>query len=454
MTRVPLFRRLALVLMLAAANGALASSHREAPLISNDPAADGTDLFAWKQGSNLVLVADYYPLNRPAGGPNFYLFDDNVTYQIKIDTDGNGTPDVAYKFRFKTEIVRSQLPTVKKEDGLNAYKDSILFAFAGVKSATDPNILRRQTYTLTKVTYHGDDQVSETIVRNAPVGLPNIGKLTTPGYPQDDHYSTTSLDPITASAVKTGEGAFSRYKAFAGQRDDPFFVDLGRVFDFLALDSGEPEDYLAGFNVLSLVIEVPLSEFGSNTNLGIWTTASRPKVTVRRNDGTVEGKDGWVQVSRLGNPLINEVVVPMKFKDRFNASRPEDDLEDDVLVAIVTTPELPVLLQARHFIADVPPPPRLDLVKLFVRGSGEMLHIDTTKESAFPNGRRLPDDVTDLALQVMGGLLYTNSDGGTLRPDGGTWASQVTGLGDGVPANDRPFLDVFPYLAPPHSGNP
>lgn len=442
--------RLAPLLALVTASGALASSHREAPLISNDPAADATDVFAWKQGSNLVLVADYYPLNLPSGGPNFYLFDDTVNYQIKIDTNGDGEPDLAYKFRFKTEIARSPLPTVKKDAGYNAYKDSFLFAFAGVNSATDPNILRRQTYTLTKVTDHGD----ETILRNAPVGPPNIGKLTTPGYPQDDHYSTTSLDPITASAVKTGEGAFSRYKVFAGQRDDPFFVDLGKTFDFLAYGTGTPRDYLAGFNVLSLVIEVPLSEFGNTTNLGIWTTASRPKVTVRSNNGTVEGRDGWVQVSRLGNPLINEVVVPMKFKDRFNASRPEDDLDDDTLVAIVTTPELPVLMQAKGFIADVPPPPRLDLVKLFVRSSGEMLHIDTTRESAFPNGRRLADDVTDLALQVMGGLLFTNPDGGTLRPDGGTWAGQVAGLGDGVNANDRPFLEVFPYLAPPHSGNP
>jgi len=452
-SRSPL-RVLVLCLSLLAGD-AWASSHREAPLISNDPAADGTDLYAWKQGANLVLVANYSPIGIPYGGPNYYLFDDNVLYEIQIDQTGDGAPDIRYQFRFRTQLRQSALPTVSNSAGYNAYKDSFLYAFAGVRSATAPEVLRYQTYTLTRISSGGQQQV---IVRDAPVAPNNVGRLTTPGYPQTD--GTTALDPITQSAIQSGTGTASAYKVFAGPRDDPFFVNLSKTFDFLNYDGQPNQDDLAGLNVLSLVIEAPLTEF-SSPHLGIWTTASRPRVTTRRADGGVDSSGAWVQVSRLGNPLVNEVVIPTKFKDLFNASKPQNDLKTPTLVAIVTNPELPQLLQAKGFIPLAPPAPRTDLVALFTRNTngastGEMLHIDTSKSSAFPNGRQLTDDVTDVALRAVGGAFFTTfADGGPATlPDGGTFAAAAANLGDGVSANDVPFLAVFPYLAPPHSGDP
>ncbi|MFY1825284.1 DUF4331 domain-containing protein [Myxococcus fulvus] len=456
MSAPALASRLVVVSLLCSASLTWASSHREAPLISNDPAADGTDMYAWKQGTNLVLVANYYPIGIPYGGPNYYLFDDNVLYEIQIDQTGDGAPDVRYQFRFRTQIRPSPLPSVGTVAGYTPYRDSFLYAFAGVKNATSPEILRYQTYTLTKLA-GGSQQV---ILKDAPVAPNNVGRLTTPGYPQAT--ATTAVDPITQSAILGGgTGAAAKYKVFAGPRDDPFFVNLSKTFDFLDY-SGQPNrDDLAGLNVLSMVLEVPLTEF-SSPHLGIWTTASRPKHTTRRPDGGVDTQGGWVQVSRLGNPLVNEVVVPMKFKDFFNASKPQNDLSTPTIVAIVTNPELPQLLQAKGFIPLAPPAPRTDLATLFTRDtqgrpSGEMLHINTGVDTAFPNGRRLTDDVTDIALRAVGGAFYTTfADGGpaTLPDGGGTFAAAASGLGDGVNANDKAFLTTFPYLAAPHSGNP
>ncbi|QSQ15520.1 DUF4331 domain-containing protein [Myxococcus landrumensis] len=452
---LPAWRLLAVQLLLTSTL-AVASSHREAPLISNDPAADGTDLYAWKQGTSLVLVANYYPIGIPYGGPNYYLFDDNVLYEIQIDQSGDGAPDIRYQFRFRTQIRRSPLPSAGVVAGYDAFKDSFLYAFAGVKTATAPEILRYQTYTLTKVAGAGAQQV---IVKDAPVAPDNVGRLTTPAYPQTE--GSTTLDAITSSAIQTGLGAASKYKVFAGPRDDPFFVNLSKTFDFLDYSGKPNRDDLAGLNVMSLVIELPLTEF-SSPHLGIWTTASRPRVTTRRPDGAVEASGAWVQVSRLGNPLVNEVVVPMKFKDFFNASRPQNDLATPTIVAIINNPELPQLLQAKGFIPLAPPAPRTDLVALFTRNTqgkatGEMLHINTGTDSTFPNGRLLTDDVTDVALKAVGGAFFTTfTDGGpaTLPDGGGTFASAASTLGDGVAANDVPFLTTFPYLAPPHSGNP
>ncbi|NTX62539.1 DUF4331 domain-containing protein [Myxococcus sp. CA051A] len=450
----PAWHLLAVPLFLAA-SVAVASSHREAPLISNDPAADGTDMYAWKQGGNLVLVANYYPIGIPYGGPNYYLFDDNVLYEIQVDQSGDGAPDVRFQFRFRTQIRPSPLPSVGVVAGYNAYKDSFLYAFAGVKTATAPEILRYQTYTLTKVV-GGSQQV---IIRDAPVAPNNVGRLTTPAYPQTAGASV--LDPITQSAIQTGLGTAAKYKIFAGPRDDPFFVNLSKTFDFLNYDGKPNRDDLAGLNVLSLVIELPLTEF-SSPHLGIWTTSSRPKVTTRRTDGGVDTSGSWVQVSRLGNPLVNEVVVPMKFKDFFNASKPQNDLSTPAIVAIISNPELPQLLQAKGFIPLAPPAPRTDLATIFTRNTqgkptGEMLHINTGTDSTFPNGRLLTDDVTDVALKAVGGAFFTTfADGGpAILPDGGgTFAAAAAGLSDGVAANDKAFLTTFPYLAPPHSGDP
>jgi hypothetical protein len=469
------------VLVCLAAGAALASSHREAPLIANDPPADATDLYAWRHDvggtPNVVLVANYSPLEAPDGGPNFYAFGDHVLYEIKVDNDGDGVADVTYQFRFQTTLKKSPLQVPPASPG-----DSFLIAFAPVAAASSStgsygNLLQQQTYSVTRVNKDGT-----TTVMGSGIAVPpdNIGTLTTPGY-----------SALAQAAVHDLGGGRT---VFAGQRDDPFFVNLHQTFDFLNYPADGKDD-LAGFNVLSIVLEVPATDLfpaGSPAltpnactgvancpyRLGIWTTASRQKVRVKRADGTEDGHGPWVQVSRLGNPLINEVIVPLKFKNFFNGSQPKDDLAH--FGAVVLDPELPYLLQAKGFIPKVPPAPRTDLVAALAAekldasgkptGVAETLHLDVSvvptdgtgsysilgalggDPAGFPNGRRLADDVTDIALQVVGGAAY-QLFGAQDAGDATDYATPASGLSDGVSANDVAFQSVFPFEADPHPGD-
>lgn len=479
------FTRVVAAMALFASGAALASSHREAPLIANDPAADGTDLYAWRHDvngtSNVVLVANYYPLEVPSGGPNYYYFDDHVLYEIKVDNDGDGVADVTYQFRFTTTIKKSPLQVPPASPG-----DSFLIAFAPVTAASSStgdygNLLRQQSYSVTRVNKDGTTTAMGT---NIVVPPNNIGVLTTPSY--------HSLAQAAVHDLGSGR------TVFAGSRDDPFFVDLHRTFDFLNYTgSATPGDDLAGYNVLSIVLEVPATDLlksgtaalTSTTTctgtascpyrLGIWTTSSRRKLMVRRTDGTLDAHGPWVQVSRLGNPLINEVIVPLKYKDFFNASQPKDDLKN--FGPVVLDPELPYLLKAKGLITNVPPAPRTDLVKAVAAeqldASGnptkvaETLHLDVSvpptdgtasystmgalgKDPAgFPNGRRLADDVTDIELKVVGGAVY-KAFGAQSSTDTTDYATQTGGLSDGVNSNDVSFQTTFPYVADPHPGDP
>lgn len=489
---------------------ALASSHREAPSIANDPAADATDLYAWRNGATassatVTLIANYYPIGVPFGGPNYYLFDDSVLYEIKIDNNGDSIPDVVYQFRFKTDPVKqSQLPSLLP----GAPADSFLNMFAPVThSKDDANLLRQQTYSVTRITSAGTNVIGSRL----PVIPWPVGHVTTPSYESvivADGLSKSVLGPI---------------KAFAGPRADPFFVDLHRTFDFLDYKpsscnatSGctqgtgvvQARDDLSFNNlvapgspsglyldVMSIAIEVPVADllpagttltnsatgegfacrgpgtYSCRTTLGIWTTASRQKATIRRSNGTTEGHGPWVQISRLGNPLINEVAVPLKFKDYFNGSQPANDAATFTAAGLLPSGkfELPYLLQAKGFIPKAPPAPRTDIL-LALATPSETLHLDVSvppsaspnrlgalanpaDPAGFPNGRRLIDDVTDIALKVFGGALY-QALGAQQSGDTTDYATPSMILGDGVDSSGQTFLGTFPYEASPTLGNP
>ena len=406
---------------------ATASSHREAPLISGTPQYDGTDLYAFRSPDaqkTVTLVANWLPFEEPAGGPNFYSFATDAQYDIHVDNNADAKPDVTFRWTFKDHYVT---------------KDTFLAATGPVTSLADKDLNYYQTYRLVRINKAGNTKV---IVKKKRVAPSNIGKASMPNYAALRKQATTS--PV------------KNVKSFAGQAEDPFFLDL-RVFDLLyGGDLSEAgDDTLAGFNVQSVALQVPQRWVAKNQNarknpvIGTWTTTQKK---------STNGK--YVQVSRLGNPLVNEVVIPLKLKDGFNASKPTDDV---AALKYVTNPELPKLIEAVYGI-DAPKTPRNDLVSVFLTGveglnkakgkvtPSEQLRLNmstpVTAEpnrlgviggdtQGFPNGRRLGDDVIDIALQVVEGELVGSAND----------------LGDGVNANDAAFSNSFPYLALPASGS-
>ncbi|MES2748972.1 MAG: DUF4331 domain-containing protein [Patescibacteria group bacterium] len=448
-----------------------ASSHREAPMISGDPKADATDLFAFVSPDNAktaTIIANYLPFQEPGGGPNFYSFDDNVLYEIKIDNDGDAKEDIAYQFRFTTTINN---------------KNTFLYNTGAITALNDPDFNVRQKYTVTKVAYD-DKGKSKSIVigDNVPVPPSNVGPKSTPDYKKLQDMAITPLS--------------SGGKVFAGQSDDPFFVDLGGLFDLLTIrklpgNDGGGVDGLKGYNVQSIAIQVPITELSKdgkvptqveadNAVVGVWTTSSRQAMNVLRNAKDKDPKHNkdkgdWVQVSRLGAPLVNEVVIPLGDKDVWNASKPSDDAQ---FAQYVANPELGNLLKALYNI-QVPPQgafgtdkQRDDLIAIFLTGIPGLTKTATVTPSeqlrlnlavaptvtpnslgvvagdnqGYPNGRRLADDVTDISIKAVAGAAYP-----LFHPEfnADPLAAQ---LGDGVDKNDAEFRTTFPYLALPWSG--
>lgn len=463
------------LLMGGALSPARASSHREAPLIIGDPLADNTDVYAFRSTESgragfVTLISNFIPFQEPSGGPHFYLFDDNVLYEIKIDNTGDGVEDVTYQFRFTTQ--RRNPDTVLGQAAPNQ-------AVAGtggieplITSLDDPDYNEPQIYTVTRL--RRSDR-SVTVLGSGLLTPPsNIGERTTPNY--------AALAQQAVHDISNGG------RVFAGQRDEGFYIDVGAIFDTLNLrsitDTGGV-DSTSGFNVSSIAIEVPIQELTKTGSvpasptadgavIGVWSTASRRSTTVIRPNGRRLDTGPFRQVSRLGNPLVNEVVIPLKLKDEFNRSTPADDSK---FAPFVVDPQLAVLLKA-VFGIDIPPPPRDDLVAIFATGipagspaganyttflsdgkPHEMLRLNVAIPPAsnpsrlgllggdvagFPNGRRVGDDVTDIALRAMaGGTPFTPS----------TNKAPNNALGDGVAQNDVPYLNAFPYLGTPHTGN-
>ena len=439
-------------------DSAVASSHREAPVIADDPAADNTDLYAFRspdRPDTVTIVANYIPLEEPAGGPNFAKFDDSVLYELKIDSDGDAAEDISYQFRFKTTVGNG---------------NTFLYNTGQITSLADPDLNVRQTYTVTRVTRKAKAEELGAGLLTPPV---NIGPRSTPGY-----------DALTAAAVQDLPGGI---KVFAGQRDDPFFVDLGSVFDLaglrpfnaahlipLGMEAGV--DGVAGFNTHTIAIQVPIDQLVKipNTPIRIYASASRQKIRVLEQDGTSSSEGPWVQVSRLGNPLINEVVIPLGQKDLWNRSEPEDDAD---FASSYTDPEVPVLVNLLYpGLPDVPTTGRADLVAVLLTGvpglnftgstQADLLRLNTAippsgpvgtgnrlgvlagEFAGSPNGRRLEDDVTDIEVRALGcgyGDILAGALGLCNLPGNNT-------LGDGVDANEKTFSTTFPYLASPHQG--
>jgi len=410
-----------------------ASSHREAPLISQDPQADGTDVFAFvspDRPDTVTFVTSWIPFENPAGGPNFYRFGDNVLYEIKIDNTGDAVEDITYQFRFTSQTRNP---------------NTFLYNTGPIRALDDPNRNFFQTYTLTRLNAAGQ----ATLTAGPMLTMPdNVGQASTPNY-----------GGFGSGIYGYNEIAGGTGLVFAGQSDDPFFLDL-RVFDLLygANLSEAGTDSLAGFNVHTIALQVPKAALrGSSSIIGVWATSSRPALTTRAS-GSETTSGAFVQVSRQGAPLVNEVVIPVGQKDRWNGSRPVDDGQ---FAPFVLDPELARLLQAIYGIA-APATPRTDLVAAFLTGvpglnqppnvrASEMLRLNTDvlpsarphrlgvvggDPAGFPNGRRLSDDVLDVAVQAMIGVL----------------TGVRTTLGDGVDANDVPFRSTFPYVGVPHSG--
>ncbi|MEU3462967.1 DUF4331 domain-containing protein [Streptomyces sp. NPDC006733] len=406
---------------------ALASSHREAPLISGQPRYDNTDVYAFvspDKPATTTLVANWIPFEDPAGGPNFYQFAQDAQYDLHIDSTGDGQSELIYRWTFKDHI-RSQ--------------HTFLYNTGVVTSLDDADLNFSQTYDLNLLKFKDGRLIgNQRLTKDAPVAPSNVGRASMP------HYSTLRDQAVRRLADDS--------TSFAGQADDPFFVDL-RVFDLLYGGnlSETGQDTLKGYNVNSVALQVPSATLGATADrpiLGIWSTTQRQ---------TASG--GWAQISRLGMPLVNEVVIPLKDKDRFNASTPWEDAQ---FARSVTHPELPRLLQKIYNIP-APAEPRNDLVQVFLTGvpglnqppgvrAGEELRLNTSISPArqpkrlgvldgdnagFPNGRRLSDDVLDISLQVVAGELV----------------GAKNELGDGVDANDQMFGGTFPYLALPTSGS-
>ena len=448
------------------------SSHREAPAISKDPVADSADLYAFVTPNDTVtIIANYVPAEFAAGGPNFYEFGDDVLYEINIDNDADGVAEIKYQFSFTTQVINP---------------DTFLYNTGPIDSLTSPNWNRRQTYTVTRVVVStGATHVSDQL----PCPPCFVGRRSNPNY-----------DDVAASAVMTLAGG---EKVFAGQRADPFFVDLGSIFDLGALRpfqdahliplsgvSNDGRDALRKSNVHTIALQVPITALTSDGSrptdpmsqtavIGVWTAASRQKGSLLSGEGSSTAVGPWVQVSRLGNPLFNEVIVPMGDKDNWNAVTPDQDAQ---FAKYVAQPELAKLLPVLYpgvfpnlkaYTKD-----RADLSAILMTGipagvvpgfqnftwttQADMLRLNVAigpaatenhlglvagDPAGFPNGRRLLDDVVTIELRAVAGLTIPLVDP-SFTPDDATSAIQDGSFNP----SERITLPSFPYVGPPHSG--
>ena len=430
------------------------SSHREAPLTSADPTADDTDVYAFTAKDApgmLTVVANWVPFEDPAGGPNFYRFDDRARYYINIDNTGDGDYDVRYRFDFRTKFNNR----------------NFLHSLTPVTRLNDPQLFQREAYELVRETYNsrGRRTSARSLGNRFRVAPSNVGPKTMPDY-----------ESLANSAIRSLSGGG---KVFAGQRDDAFFIALDRVFDSINLDGigtgnmGGGIDNVAGYGVQTIVLQVPEARVtrnrkavsgptASNATVGVWASTERRRLQVTNNGSgrsRAERRSGWVQVSRLANPLVNELFVPQSLKDKYNRTQPSDDLKNFGRFALN-----PFLAGAFNQLLQlgVRTRGRTDIVRALFTGTPGVNQIsknpaaaDTLKinmgvppsetenrfgviggdMAGFPNGRRLADDAVDIALRVVGGFLLPPERGGKKMP-----------LGDGVDVNDQPFLPVFPYV--------
>jgi hypothetical protein len=448
------------------------SSHREAPEISKDPVADSTDTYAFvtpNAPSTVTMITNYIPLQNPAGGPNFFEFGDDVSYKINVDNNGDGVADVVYEFRFTTTV---------------GNPDTFLYNTGPIGSLTDPNWNRRQVYSVTRTNSKGTRVLGE----NLACPPCNIGPRSTPRYAR---LAKDAVHRLQAGKVHV----------FAGQRLDGFYVDLGSVFDLADLrpfqhlhliPTGDAPgvDGLKSYNVHTIALTVPISDLTvdgttptdysqPNAVIGVWASASRQMALVRNPGGADTSTGPWVQVSRLGNPLVNEALIPMSKKDLWNSLGPDTDAQFDEYVA---QPELarliPILYPGVFPNLAAYTNDRADLEAILVTGIPNGIiggfqnftgptHADELRLNVaippssnpnimgilggdlagYPNGRRVFDDVFTIELQAIAGATIPLVDP-SFTPDGAV--SVVT---DGVtPPGNVTYSSTFPFLDVPKSG--
>ncbi len=472
MKRVSVMSALAALGILSFTGVAAASSHREAPSIAADPAADNTDTYAFVSGTNLVVVANYIGLELPEGGPNWAKFSDDVRYEIHIARGPTSLADaLTYQIQFTTAApVKQALGAPLPAPG--AGKGTEFFAQLTGSGAFG------QTYTVTQLT----NGANPTVITTAPVPVPwpNVGPETnavaySPALPTtagayEAHWVNGGTGP--AIGALTGGGS-----VFAGPRDDPFWVDLGAIFDLAQLrpvaNAGvAARDSIAYTNVHAIVLQIPLTvanggapivTSGATTaqadaqTVGVWASASRRKSTIRRRSGADSSYGPWIQVSRLGLPLINEAVIGVQDKDFFNHLTPADDLGNFagyILNPIIVRDAQAVGLYVPSVLdaagcdnamggADLLSN-RMDIVGVInlapshtITSIGDLIRVDLGLPSGFPNGRTLTDPTTDV---VLGLALCGAANAGAL----------VGAVGPG--ANEVAFEATFPFLAPPWEG--
>jgi len=446
-----------------------ASSHREAPLISLDPVADATDLYSFvspERPDTVTFITNWIPFEVPASGPNWYRFGDDVLYEIHIDNVGDAQDHIAFQFRFQSKVLNG-----------NTFQ-----AISGpVESLNDPDYNLRQSMTVTRLDAPADGSCknkplancatakSTLIGKDIPVTPPNVGPSSFPSY---SAVAAMGITPLS-----------NGIKAFAGPRADSFFADIGSLFDLLTIrdfpgnKGGTGVDSFAGFNVHTISLQIPIKQLTKDgtqpTNpkdgaavLGSWTTSSRRTTQVISNGQAPVTSGNWVQIQRLGMPLVNEAVVPLALKDAFNGLYPWQDATIPAVVNVITHSEAADLLH-KVYNLNTPPAPRNDILTVFATGvpglnqppgvvPSEQLRLNVAippsnnpkrlgvlaKDNAgFPNGRRLNDDIVDITLRVVAGVLV---EGYNVEPN--------NQLGDGVNKPFRPLMDEFPYQPASFSG--
>jgi Domain of unknown function (DUF4331) len=446
------------------------SSHREAPEMAKDPVADSTDVYAFvspDRPNTVTLIANYIPFQAPDGGPNFNEFGDDVAYDINISNKGKGEADIVYRFHFSTRVRDPK---------------TFLYNTGPISNIHDTTWNRPQFYSLTRIK-NGKKKV---LAEHLPCPPVNIGPRSTPNY----HH-------LAAQAVHT----VGRRRVFAGQRADAFHVDLGSVFDLGALRPFQHlhlipmadtagRNSLQGFNVHSLVLQVPISEVSragdvphkpeqAKSVIGVWSSASRRKSRMfDKQKGAYVGHGPWEQVSRLGNPLFNEVITPMAHKDAWNARAPKGDA---LFAKYVNHPELARLLPVLY--PDVFPhlaayhKTRADLNAILLTGipngivpgfqnftgtvESDMLRLNLAippthspnsmgllggDAAGFPNGRRVGDDVVAIELRAVAGVTIPLVDP-SFTPDGAAGL-----LTDGTTDTNGGTKATFPFLGDPGGG--
>jgi hypothetical protein len=498
MPRRQSFVGLAMCLLLITPPGVFASSHREAPITALDHAADITDFYAfvsYDHPDRVTFIMNVDPFLEPSNGPNYFPFDPNVLYQIKIDNDHDAYADVTFNIKFETQIRAPQLFVgfAGAGNGIAAPKNSpapvapgtaiVPPAITSLDGAGAAGLSLRQTYTVTM--YRGSKQIPLNPVSGSTLyAVPtNIGPRTMPNY-----------EALAMQGIYTVAGDRGDIRVFAGTVADPFFIDLGAAFDSFnfrtaagggVLTAAQDKDNhlnlapnaVSGFNVNTIAIEVPICYLTSDGNqhkatdkeatIGTWATTSRPHFTIRRAPNPAENGGSYSQVQRLGNPLINELIIGTGFKDTWSMSQP---VNDSNFASFDLDPTLARIFNAIYGI-NIPPPPRTDLLPLVtyappIAAAGtpagpvaDLLRLNTgvapTPEAnrsrlgllagdgaGFPNGRRLTDDVVDIAARVVAG--------GVLNPKFNVAPNNL--IGDGVAAPDVPTQETFPYVHFAYSG--